>query len=74
MRTSRTIQALLVTMSAILLLGVAAQGQTIISVDDDASTNGDGATWTTVYIYLQDALAEATTKTFTAIVATGVVR
>ena len=62
MCTSRTIQALLVMMSGVLLVGVTAQGQTVIYVDDDASTNGDGASWPTAYKYLQDALAQASTN------------
>ncbi len=36
--------------------------QTVLYVDDDASSNGDGASWATAFKYLQDALANADTN------------
>ena len=44
---------------ALALSASAAHAQTVIHVDDDASPGGDGLTWATAYIYLQDALAAA---------------
>ena len=41
------------------LLAASAAGQSILYVDDDASTNGNGLTWETAYKYLQDALWDA---------------
>lgn len=44
-----------------LSLGVSASTpQAVIFVDDDAPLGGDGTTWPTAYMYLQDALAIAT--------------
>lgn len=45
-----------------LLISGPALAQTVLYVDDDASTNGDGLTWNTAYRYLQDALATAQTN------------
>ncbi|MCP4592829.1 MAG: hypothetical protein GY842_19005, partial [bacterium] len=49
---------------AVLVLSCAAtvQAQTILYVDDDASADGDGASWGTAYRYLQDALVAAGTS------------
>ena len=40
-----------------LLVPGTALAQSVLYVDDDASTNGDGLTWDTAYNYLQDALS-----------------
>jgi hypothetical protein len=45
------------------LLPVAAMGQTVLYVDDDAPAGGDGASWTTAYMYLQDALLDVAPNT-----------
>ena len=42
------------------LLAASAEGQSILYVDDDASTNGNGLTWDTAYKHLQDALVAST--------------
>ena len=53
---------LLMTALSLAVVGLAAApvlGQPVLYVDDDASTNGNGLTWTTAYKYLQDALSTA---------------
>lgn len=58
----RTMQLSFVVVSGVLLAGRTGLGQTIVYVDDDASTSGDGQSWATAYDDLQDALAEASTN------------
>ncbi|MDY7108464.1 MAG: right-handed parallel beta-helix repeat-containing protein [Planctomycetota bacterium] len=55
-------------------LTVAAQGGTILYVDDDAPPGGDGAGWDTAYRFLQDALADASGEIETIRVAQGIYR
>ncbi|MCH8211547.1 MAG: hypothetical protein IIB99_09245, partial [Planctomycetes bacterium] len=45
--------------ASVLLTGAAAYGGSVLFVDDDAPSNGDGSTWKTAYRFLQDALANA---------------
>jgi len=42
-----------------LSIASAAQAQTVLFVDDDAPTGGDGLSWATAYRFLQDALTDA---------------
>ncbi len=42
-----------------LFVASAARAGTILHVDDDAATGGDGATWANAFAHLQDALASA---------------
>ena len=50
---------LIVSLAVTAVTAISAQAQTIWHVDDDASTNGNGASWSTAYKCLQDALAAA---------------
>ena len=45
--------------AAMMLASAAAHAGTILYVDDDAPTGGDGTTWKTAYQFLQDALTGA---------------
>ncbi len=45
--------------AAFLVAASAASAQSVRYVDDDAPEGGDGASWSTAYTYLQDALAAA---------------
>ncbi|MCH7847246.1 MAG: hypothetical protein IIB53_02675 [Planctomycetes bacterium] len=47
------------SMIAMFVISVAAHGEGVLYVDDDAPQGGDGTTWGTAYRFLQDALADA---------------
>ena len=50
---------LIVSHTVTLVAAISAEAQTIWYVDDDASTNGTGTSWSTAYKCLQDALGAA---------------
>ncbi|MGD8969736.1 MAG: hypothetical protein PVI07_19700, partial [Anaerolineae bacterium] len=57
--TSITIAALLAALALSLNCEPALADNPVIYVDADATTGGDGQSWSTAYRYLQDALDEA---------------
>ncbi|MCP4591031.1 MAG: right-handed parallel beta-helix repeat-containing protein, partial [bacterium] len=59
---SETTSRLMAGVLGLVFLGASAASADVLYVDDDASTNGDGQSWTTAFKYLQDALAEASTN------------
>ena len=62
MCAQRRLPFLYLIAGSVVLASAAAHAQVVLYVDDDASTNGDGAAWISAYKYLQDALAEASTN------------
>jgi len=62
-RYSRTFQTVLLFLIVALLCSLAYSK--IIYVDDDAAGANDGSSWENAYVYLQDALADATIRMIT---------